>query len=111
MFDFTSEQSNQTNKSRLRVLQTREQHLDSLFDGARQRLPDLTKDQAKYGELLKSLIVQGLLQLMEEKVVVTARSSDVDLVKKAAGEAEAAYKDKSGRSTKIEVKEGLQKDW
>lgn len=43
--------------------------------------------------------------------MVTARSSDVDLVKKAAGEAEAAYKDKSGRSTKIEVKEGLQKDW
>lgn len=94
----------------MRVLQTREQHLESLFDAARQRLTDLTKDEKKYAALLKDLILQGLLQLMEDKVVLTARSNDVELVKKAAGEAEAAFKEKSGRSTKTEVKEGLDKD-
>lgn len=53
-----SAQSNQTNKSRLQILQTREQHLQELFDGAKERLAELTKDQAKYSELLNGLILQ-----------------------------------------------------
>jgi hypothetical protein len=57
-FTADSAQSNQTNKSRLEILQTREQHLQELFDGAKERLAELTKDQGKYTELLKGLILQ-----------------------------------------------------
>jgi V-type H+-transporting ATPase subunit E len=44
---------------------------------------------------------------MEEKVVVTCRSTDVQIVQEAAKEAESGYKEKSGRETSVEVKEGL----
>lgn len=138
-----SAKSEQTNKSRLRILQTREHHLQELFDGARGRLTDLVQDQGKYQGLLTGLILQvrvarcgsdgieafvpetarlpsrlinltcllqGLLQLMEDKVTVTCKSTDVQLTQKAAQEAEKAYTEKSGRKTKVEVKEGLDKD-
>ncbi|EPQ31413.1 uncharacterized protein PFL1_00748 [Pseudozyma flocculosa PF-1] len=103
-------QSTQTNKSRLKVLQTREQHLQTLFDQAKERLSGLTDDQEAYKKLLQNLILQGLLQLMEKKVVVTVRSNDVQLAQDAAKGAEADYKEKSGREASVEVKEGLSKD-
>ncbi|TQS31968.1 hypothetical protein Golomagni_07735, partial [Golovinomyces magnicellulatus] len=53
-----SAQSNQTNKSRLKILQTREQHLQSLFDATRDKLDGIAKDQAKYKKLLSQLILQ-----------------------------------------------------
>ncbi|SJX64203.1 probable Vacuolar ATP synthase subunit E [Sporisorium reilianum f. sp. reilianum] len=103
-------QSNQTNKSRLKILQTREQHLQSLFDAAREKLNGIAKDQEKYKKLLGELILQGLLQLMEPKVTVTVKSSDVQLAQDAAKQAEKDFKEKSGKSTSITVQEGLNKD-
>ena len=47
---------------------------------------------------------------MEEKVEVICRSTDVKIVQSASKEAESAFKEKSGRETKVEVKEGLEKD-
>ncbi len=38
-----SAQSNQTNKSRLKILQTREQHLQSLFDATREKLDGIAR--------------------------------------------------------------------
>ncbi|PWN52706.1 ATPase, V1/A1 complex, subunit E, partial [Violaceomyces palustris] len=87
--------SNQTNKSRLQILQTREEHLQSLFEEARQKLGELTKDRAKYTELLEGLILQGLLQLTEAKVTILARSGDVQLAQEALKAASKAYKDKT----------------
>lgn len=104
-----SEQSNQTNKSRLKLLQTREQHLQSLFDATKDKLDELTADQGKYKKLLTQLILQGLLQLMESKVTVTVKSTDVQMAQEAAKDAEKAFKDKSGRDTSVTVQEGLDK--
>lgn len=104
------EQSNQTNKSRLKLLQTREQHLQSLFDATKDKLDELTSDQDKYKKLLTQLILQGLLQLMESKVTVTVKSNDVQMAQDAAKEAESAFKDKSGRETSVTVQEGLGKE-
>ena len=39
------------------------------------------KDKGLYKELLKNLLVQGLIKLMEAEVTVQCRKSDVDLVK------------------------------
>ncbi|KAJ1023145.1 hypothetical protein NDA16_003298 [Ustilago loliicola] len=103
-------QSNQTNKSRLKILQTREQHLQSLFDAARDKLNDIAKDQEKYKKLLSQLILQGLLQLMESKVTVTVKSSDVQLAQEAAKQAEKDFKQKSGKEASVTVQEGLNKD-
>lgn len=58
--------SNQTNASRLKVLQTREQHLQELFEQSRSGLNDLTKDQAKYGKLLEVLVLQVSTRSLSE---------------------------------------------
>jgi V-type H+-transporting ATPase subunit E len=50
--------SNITNKSRLRILNARQQVLDGIFEDARKRLPDIQKDNTKYGNLLKNLILE-----------------------------------------------------
>ncbi len=53
---------------------------------------------------------QGLLQLMESKVTVTVKSSDVQLAQEAAKQAESDFKSKAGKSTSVTVQEGLSKD-
>jgi V-type H+-transporting ATPase subunit E len=50
--------SNITNKSRLRILNARQQVLDSIFESARQKLPEIQKDKEAYGKLLKKLILE-----------------------------------------------------
>jgi V-type H+-transporting ATPase subunit E len=40
------------------VLQSREAHLQELFEAARGRLEELSKDQSKYQELLTKLVLQ-----------------------------------------------------
>lgn len=53
---------------------------------------------------------QGLLQMMESEVTVTTKSSDVQTAQKASKDAEAEYKEKSGKEVKVTVEEGLSKD-
>ena len=50
--------SNRLNQSRLKVLQAREQTVDSLFAEAKQRLSQLTANKDKYKALLESLVLQ-----------------------------------------------------
>jgi V-type H+-transporting ATPase subunit E len=50
--------SNITNKSRLKILSAREEVLRSIFEDARERLPDIQKDKEKYGTVLKNLILE-----------------------------------------------------
>lgn len=110
-FRVPSSQSTATNKSRLRVLQARESHLQELFDAARGNLSSVTQDQAAYTALLQKLILQGLLQLMEPEVAITARSADVQLVQGVLDGAAKDYAAKTGgRKVKLSVSEGLEKD-
>jgi len=50
--------SNQNNKARLQLLEKREELLEQVFDEAKSRIGETTKDEKKYGELLKDLILQ-----------------------------------------------------
>lgn len=68
-------QSNQTNKSRLKILQTREQHLQSLFDAARDKLNDIAKDQEKYKKLVGQLILQVRLAYLGANTALTMQDS------------------------------------
>ncbi|QRW21066.1 V-type H+-transporting ATPase subunit E [Rhizoctonia solani] len=100
-------QSTQTNKSRLKLLHAREQHLSELFTNARNQLLELSKDEQKYEDLLKSIIVQGLLSLLEPSATVSARPKDVGLVEKAVQAAQAEYKEISGRDVEVKVEDTL----
>ncbi|PAV17739.1 ATPase V1 A1 complex subunit E [Pyrrhoderma noxium] len=100
-------QSTQLNKSRLRLLQRREEHLQDLFGAARSSILELSKDEARYSQLLESIIVQGLLQLMESEVTVISRPKDVELVEKAVESAKEQYSSLSGREITVNISEEL----
>ncbi|EJD07916.1 vacuolar H+ ATPase E1 [Fomitiporia mediterranea MF3/22] len=96
-------QSTQLNKSRLRLLQRREEHLQTLFEKAREELLELSQDEGRYAQLLEGIILQGLLQLMDTEVLVIARPKDEQLVQKAAEGAKEQYRSISGRDVSITV--------
>ncbi|THH07644.1 hypothetical protein EW145_g3242 [Phellinidium pouzarii] len=96
-------QSTQLNKSRLRLLQRREEHLQDLFSTARDSILELSADEGRYTQLLQGIIIQGLLQLMESDVTVIARPKDISLAEKAVAGAQEQYTEISGRTVNIPV--------
>lgn len=96
-------ESNATNKSRLRLLELREELLEKAFEDTRAQLDKTTSDKSKYAKLLKGLILQALFTMMEKDIKVSGRAADLDLVKKAAAEAAKDFQAGSGYPVKIEV--------
>ena len=93
------------NKTRIKVLSARQELLDELFEKARGKLDGYAKDKARYQEMCKGLILEGLYALNEEKVAVRARKADYDVVKKAMEGAKKEYKDKLQKDVDIVLDE------
>lgn len=102
-----SAQSTLTNKSRLKLLQQREEHLQDLFSTARSSIVRLASEEGQYVQFLEGVIVQGLLQLLETDATVRARQKDVGVVQKAVEGASRTYKEVSGRSVKVAIEASL----
>ncbi|KAF4533465.1 hypothetical protein B566_EDAN001194 [Ephemera danica] len=75
-----SQSSNMLNQARLKVLKVREDHVHNVLDDSRQQLGEVCRDQNKYARVLHSLILQGLLQLLESHVVLKIRENDRSVV-------------------------------
>ncbi|KAI0684453.1 ATPase V1/A1 complex subunit E [Cytidiella melzeri] len=103
-------QSTLTNKSRLKLLQQREEHLQDLFATSRSLIVSLSSSEDRYVQFLENVVTQGLLALMEADVVLLARDKDLDIMQKAAENAEKHYNDISGRSVTTKVQGGLSED-
>ncbi|GAA5853568.1 hypothetical protein JCM9279_001317 [Rhodotorula babjevae] len=99
--------SNQNNKARLQLLEKREELLEQVFEDARTKITDVTKDEAKYTELLKKLVLQALFTLMEKDIKVSGRPKDQELLKKATEQAAAVFKEQAGFEVKTEVDDQL----
>jgi len=95
--------SNLINKNRLKVLQAREELLNDLFDQARVDLQNVPKDKQKYKMLLRDLMLQSFLQLMDEEVTIRCRQSDVSLVKEVVSQATSIYGEKTSRKVNVEI--------
>ncbi|KAI1804803.1 ATPase, V1/A1 complex, subunit E [Daldinia bambusicola] len=93
------------NKTRLKVLAARQQLLDDIFAAAQKRLPDGVKDPAKHRDVLKNLLLEGLYALEEPDVRARAKKADYDVLKDAIKDAEAEYKSKTGKETKVTIDE------
>ena len=52
----------------------------------------LTNNQQEYADLLKNLLVQGLIKLIEPKITLRCRQSDVNVLNGVIGEAVQEYK-------------------
>jgi len=79
------------NNARLKRVTARTEALDSAMTGVKQKLQAITKDPSKYKELITSLIVQGSLKVLEDKVQVRCREQDRQLVTQCFPEAERQY--------------------
>lgn len=87
--------STSANKTRLRVLQARQELLDKLFEDARKKIAEKSKED-NYGETLKGLILEAMYLIAEPKIGLRCRKEDKDKVSKAADEAAKDYKDNTG---------------
>jgi V-type H+-transporting ATPase subunit E len=95
--------SNELNQSRLRILKAREEGIQKLLTEAHQRLSSLTKDTNKYKELLKKLIVQGLLKLQEPKVTIICRKQDKNLVEQILKSSVEEYQKKTNLDCELNL--------
>ncbi|CUS20795.1 LAQU0S01e14818g1_1 [Lachancea quebecensis] len=99
------------NKMRLKVLSTREQMLEEIFESAKAELKKLSSDKKKYESVLKSAVLESLLRLLEPTVVVKVREQDKQLVNSFKDAVLKEYKAKSGREASLSVSsEYLSKD-
>lgn len=51
------------NQARLKALKVREDHVRAVLDEARNRMSEVSKNEPQYREILRKLIIQGLLQV------------------------------------------------
>ncbi|KAF9451570.1 ATPase, V1/A1 complex, subunit E [Macrolepiota fuliginosa MF-IS2] len=101
-------QSTLTNRSRLKLLHRREEHLQDLFSNARSQLTQLAaSDSGAYTQFLEGVIVQGFLQIMEPSVIVHTRKQDAEVATQAAEAASKTYHDLTGQSVRPEIQADL----
>lgn len=107
----SSAQSNLTNKSRLKLLQRREEQLQELFSIARSSILTFAEDEGRYSQFLEGAVVQGLLQLMDSKVTLLAREQDAEIMENAGEKAAESYTRISGREVSFELETTLSNEW
>eukprot|EP01120_Amphizonella_sp_Union-15-10_P003250 TRINITY_DN13676_c0_g1_i1.p1 TRINITY_DN13676_c0_g1~~TRINITY_DN13676_c0_g1_i1.p1 ORF type:complete len:231 (-),score=61.64 TRINITY_DN13676_c0_g1_i1:66-758(-) len=95
--------SNELNKSRLRVLKAREEGIRNLFEDAKKRLGELTRDKETYKNLLAKLIIQGLTKMNEPSVEVRVRPEDKELVESVLPTVAHSYKEGTGFDVKLSI--------
>lgn len=93
------------NKTRLKVLATREEALETIFDAAHDELKKASKDKKKYKTLLVGAIEECLYALMEPSVVIKVRKSDVAVAKEAAKVAAENFEKKAKFAVEFTVDE------
>ena len=91
------------NKTRLKVLSSRQEILDGIFEQAQKKLGEATKDKGKYEEILKNLALEGFYALNETKVQVRVRKADAEIAKKALEKACMVYKEKTKKDIECSI--------
>ena len=99
--------STSANKTRLKVLQGRQELLDKLFEETRKKVSEKSKDK-NYEDVLKDLILEAMYLLYEPKVGVRCKEADKDKVKKAAEAAAKEYQENTNDNTEAVIDE---KNW
>lgn len=89
------EYSMQLNASRIKVLQAQDDLVNSMKEAAAKELLHVSHHHHSYKELLKGLIVQGLLRLKEPAVLLRCREDDHHLVESVLHSAKHEYAEKA----------------
>ncbi|CCK70317.1 H(+)-transporting V1 sector ATPase subunit E KNAG_0E00490 [Huiozyma naganishii CBS 8797] len=90
------------NRMRLKVLAERDTALADIFAEARQSLAKkLQGDAAEYKRVMRGLIRESLLRLLEPQVVLRCREQDIPLVESLAKELASEYEQETGGPVEI----------
>ncbi|VDL74341.1 unnamed protein product [Nippostrongylus brasiliensis] len=95
--------SNSLNEGRLLCLKAREDHIRNVLEEARMNLSKISGDQARYPAILKGLIMQALLQMLEKEVVLQCREKDLHLVEKLLPECLDALEKEWGEKSRVKI--------
>lgn len=99
------EKSRKINETRLDMQKFRNSLLEKLKVEIEGRLRETIKDQEKYRNLLKQLLLQGALRLLEKELFIMCRNEDVGLIEGMLGEVQDSYRDyikeHIGRDTEV----------
>lgn len=99
------------NKTRLRILSTKEEVLTEIFEETERELRKLTEKKKEYKDVLALLIEEALLILLEEKVTLKVKKADLDVAKEAIDIAKKNFTEKSKFEVDVTVSEDyLSKD-
>lgn len=98
-------QSTVTNKTRLKVLAARQHLLDDIFEQARGRLADISRDEGAYEAILVNLVLEGLYALNESTLEVLCREKDIAMTGRAVKAAQDMFKEKVGGDCVVTVSE------
>jgi len=97
--------SNLLNQARLKVLRARDDHIQIILQDARKRLGHVTKDQGRYTELLRNIILEGFFNLLETTVLIKCRQQDLGIIQNIVPQCAEQYKKQSGRDIRAHVDE------
>ncbi|VDM59500.1 unnamed protein product [Angiostrongylus costaricensis] len=95
--------SNSLNEGRLMCLKAREDHIRNVLEEARMNLSKISADQARYPAILKGLIMQALLQLLEKDVLLQCREKDLHLVERLLPECLDSLEKEWGEKTSVTI--------
>ncbi|CAI6368565.1 unnamed protein product [Macrosiphum euphorbiae] len=95
--------SNMLNQARLQTLKVREDHVSDVLDEARKRLVKVTNNPDLYREVLRKLILQAILQLLEKNVTLRVREVDLSVVEELVEEVAAEYKTASNKDVLLKL--------
>ncbi len=98
-----SAQSNQINKSRLNVLEFRDEKLQDIITEAEALLPSIKSDLDAYFNLLYSLCLEVFYRLMETEVTLECLNEDVDIVKAASEKAKNEFFNVTAISMRLSI--------
>ena len=91
--DLKIEKSKKANKERITRMKRTNELVESLQSQAGHAMAQrLTNNRDDYANLLKNLLVQGLIKLIEPKITLRCRQSDVDVLSGVIDDAVAEYK-------------------
>ena len=85
--------SKKQNKVRIDKMAQINKTVESLLHDAKVEMNVQIQDKEVYGKLIKNLLVQGLIKLMEPSVLLKVRECDVDIIKEQIDDAIAEYKE------------------
>uniref|UniRef100_A0A0G4FEW6 V-type proton ATPase subunit E n=1 Tax=Chromera velia CCMP2878 TaxID=1169474 RepID=A0A0G4FEW6_9ALVE len=88
------QRSTAVNRARLRKIEARNRVVEQVVKQASGELAKVTSDSGRYKSLMQSLLVQGLLKLLEDQVVVRCRECDKGVVQSVLDPAAKQYSEK-----------------